>query len=421
MNRPAVGSRRWIRHYRAGLTVGTVAVAVAAFAVLLLRGAGWLYGPGLHRLTPDQQVTAIDDVRGRLIQLGAGLLAAGALVFTARNFWLSREGHVTDRYTKAIEQLGSERLDVRLGAIYALERIMIDSERDHPTIVEVLAAFIREHANPDTYMDAYRARFGRPTFTAEDKVLPDKPPADVEAALTVLGRRPRDRVERGLVNLRGAHLSGATLFYGANLADPRLSHDYSTRAYFTRAYLTGANLAGANLTRANLGLNDLDTANLTDADLTGANLWHANLTGANLTGANLTRARLPVADLRRADLAHVVLTDAFLAGASLAGANLMGANLTRADMTDAFLTGAYLIGADMTRANLRRADLNRADLTRADLTGANLTEANLTHADLTDANLTGAILTGAVLPAGYVGSTQPDPNPDSSSGPPSAS
>jgi len=71
-------------------------------------------------------------MRGYLIQAGAGVLAFGALVYTALNFRLSREGHVTDWYTKAIEQLGSEHLDVRLGAIYALERIIIDSPRDHP-------------------------------------------------------------------------------------------------------------------------------------------------------------------------------------------------------------------------------------------------------------------------------------------------
>jgi Pentapeptide repeats (8 copies) len=51
---------------------------------------------------------------------------------------------------------------------------------------------------------------------------------------------------------------------------------------------------------------------------------------------------------------------------------------------------------------------------------ADLTDANLIRADLTDANLTGAFAVGAVFPAGYVASTQPDPNPDSSSGPPPA-
>jgi hypothetical protein len=54
---------------------------------------------------------------------------------------------VTDRYTKAIEQLGSGKLDVRIGGIYALERIAHDSPRDHPAVLEVLAAFVREHSH----------------------------------------------------------------------------------------------------------------------------------------------------------------------------------------------------------------------------------------------------------------------------------
>ena len=98
------------------------------------------------------------------------MLAFGALVFTALTFWLSREGHVTDRYSKAIEQLGSEHLGVRVGAIYALERVMIDSPRDHPTTVEVLAAFLRESTRlPDP----------------DDRDLDPEPPADdLKAFLT---------------------------------------------------------------------------------------------------------------------------------------------------------------------------------------------------------------------------------------------
>src|SRR6516165_11618357 len=60
---------------------------------------------------------------------------------------LTEQGQVTDRYSKAIEQLGSDKLDVRIGGIYALERIARDSPRDHPTIMEVLGAFIRGHSH----------------------------------------------------------------------------------------------------------------------------------------------------------------------------------------------------------------------------------------------------------------------------------
>src|SRR5262249_25666548 len=66
---------------------------------------------------------------------------------------VSQEGQITDRFAKAIEQLGATdqkgepKLDVRLGAIYSLERISNDSERDHWPIIEVLCTYVREHAH----------------------------------------------------------------------------------------------------------------------------------------------------------------------------------------------------------------------------------------------------------------------------------
>lgn len=52
---------------------------------------------------------------------------------------------MTDRYTKAIDQLRSDKLDERIGGIYALDRVARDSFTDHPTAIDVVAAFIREH------------------------------------------------------------------------------------------------------------------------------------------------------------------------------------------------------------------------------------------------------------------------------------
>jgi hypothetical protein len=89
---------------------------------------------------------ARDAARGRLLALGAGLLAAGALAFTARNIALSRQGRMTGRRATAAEQLGSAELDVRIGGIRALERAARQAPADHPAVMEVLAAFIRESA-----------------------------------------------------------------------------------------------------------------------------------------------------------------------------------------------------------------------------------------------------------------------------------
>ena len=131
--------------------IAAVALAVAIAWVLLGPATDLIAAHDVSALAPSLRAAhlqaARETARTQLLTLGAGVFAAGALVFTWRNFTLSREGQVTDRYTKAIGQLGSKKLDVRIGGIYALERVARDSRRDHPTVMEVLAAFIREHSH----------------------------------------------------------------------------------------------------------------------------------------------------------------------------------------------------------------------------------------------------------------------------------
>ena len=110
---------------------GAIAAVVLALVVawaLFVPAADWLAHHDVGSVTGSLHETALDNARGRLLTLGAGLFAAGALVFTARNFTLSREGQVTDRYTKATEQLGSDKMDVRIAGAYALERVARDSQ-----------------------------------------------------------------------------------------------------------------------------------------------------------------------------------------------------------------------------------------------------------------------------------------------------
>jgi hypothetical protein len=164
--------------------VGIAAVVLAATIAwaLFVPLADWLARHDVGAAKPALLQTARDAARGRLLTLAAGLFVAGALVFTALNFNLSREGQVTDRYTKAIEQLGSKELDVRIGGIYALERVARDSAKDHPTVMEVLTAFIREHSHeqrpPSDAGSPEQERFTQP---------------DVQAAVTVAGRRDAKR------------------------------------------------------------------------------------------------------------------------------------------------------------------------------------------------------------------------------------
>src|ERR1700730_10769165 len=72
---------------------------------------------------------------------------------------ITNEGQITDRFTKAIDQLGAtddkgnSRLELRLGGIYALERIARVSEKDHWPIMEVLTTYVRVHAPANKFDD----------------------------------------------------------------------------------------------------------------------------------------------------------------------------------------------------------------------------------------------------------------------------
>jgi uncharacterized protein YjbI with pentapeptide repeats len=336
-------------------------LAVAIVWALFVPVPTWLARYDVGSAKPALVQTARDAARGRLLTLGAGLLAAGALVFTARNFILSREGQVTDRYTKAIEQLGSKELDVRIGGIYALERVARDSAEDHPTVMEVLAAFIREHSReqwpPSDAGSPEQERMTRP---------------DVQAAVRVIARRDAKR-DILPIDLTRADLTGADLAR-SHLTDVDTGAEVTHGAILRGAILRGAILRGAYLFAADLSGATLDGADLRDANLNGAaNLTHAHLDGANLAGADLGVANL---------------TDAHLAGA----------NLTGADLHRAKLTGG--VGADLTDADLTNADLRRADLTG----GVYLRNGfYLNGAHLTGANLTGARWSeGAQVPDGWM-------------------
>lgn len=290
-----------------------LALALAAVWALFVPVADWLAHHDVGSVKGSLHETAVDNARGRLLTLGAGLFAAGALIFTALNAVLSRrsvelsrrayelteQGQVTDRYTKAIEQLGSDKLDVRIGGIYALERVARDSARDHPTVMEVLTAFIREHSHEEWPPS------GDPVPRRPERLT--RP--DIQVAATVVGRRDPDRDIR-FINLGGAKLYGSYLGSSPNFA--------------------GAFLIGVDLGAAGLG-----SANLAGAQLVSAQLNGAFLEDANLAGANLMMANLNAAHLQRADF-----TGAKLNGASLEHAYLGGAVLDHAVLDQTELTGA---------------------------------------------------------------------------------
>ena len=387
------GQKKAIQRWALWLGLG-IPVAAAVIYLLLWYGPDVLARHDIGSVTGPLRALRLqqarDAARGRLLTLGAGLFAAGALIYTARNFTLSRRqlelsqqtliltdhrqrqafelaerGQVTERYTKAIEQLGSERLDVRIGGIYALERITRDSPQDyHPVVMEVLAAFVREHSRerwPSPQGQHPTVREGMAAFVRDHshgkRPLPgpaanpsaDATRPDVHAAVTIIGRRD-SKHDRQPINLTGAHLDGLYL-PGANLRVVDFAGAHLAGAMLRKADLSGARLEGAHLPGTDLIGARLDGNNISEAHLPGADLGWAELKKAVLSGTDLTGAELPAAHLEGAHLTGATLRDANLSGAHLDGAQFDGTYITTAsrwmqtDLTGTCLTGAHLTGA----------------------------------------------------------------------------
>jgi hypothetical protein len=299
--------------------LATLLVVVACVLVIppwLLR---WELGVSADTLVAVDRAKAINDIRTTLLQaIGGAVLLLGAF-FTYRQLQTGRDqlltaqqGQVTERFTRATDQLGHAELDVRLGGIYALERIANDSPDDRATIVEVLTAYVRGHAPwPPRLAGQYRS-----DAPIEDVPALQVRAPNVHAALTVISRRqPPPTPSRGPdlratdlrnavlhnANLQKANLSGANL-QSAGLSGANLLEALLARTNFQGAYLSDANLQRTLLYDANFQDAGLYNANLQEAHLHGANLQEAHLHGANLQGALITELQLPKMRLAAARL-----------------------------------------------------------------------------------------------------------------------
>jgi uncharacterized protein YjbI with pentapeptide repeats len=232
--------------------------------------------------------------RAKALEKNAIAATQNAIAAT-KNAEVAEQGQITERFTKAIEQLGSDNISIRLGGIYALERIAKDSVRDHWTIMEVLSAFVRENSPLKEDLEGKKA---------EGEQQPQKFRTDIQATLTVIGRRDPEK-DKGVLNLRSTDLRGANLstaqLQGADFCEAKLQGAYLIKANLKETQLVMANLEGAHIRHANL-----EKAKFLEANLRGAKLQEANLKEAGFYNANLELAVFEKANLEGADLSEAI-------------------------------------------------------------------------------------------------------------------
>lgn len=278
---------------------------------------------------------------------------------------VAEQGHITDRLNKAVEGLGAERnvsrqrrsengillyhkgsdgeknlrdpiyetitspnLEVRIGAIFSLERIAQDSDRDHIQIMEILCAYIRQNTpaheafefNEDYNRNKYREIIGKLPPTS----------IDIQTVLTVIDRRSVNQIKLERKSLSNVSSDDFRLDFGnCNLQKAELFNIKLDFILMSMTNLQGAQLFEAHLRGAFLNATKLQGAHLDAANLQDAYFYKTQLQGVHLNGAQLQRAflykaqmdsetsfdlvALRAAGLKDIDLRNVIISDNQLA------------------------------------------------------------------------------------------------------------
>ncbi|MDI9638253.1 pentapeptide repeat-containing protein [Geitlerinema splendidum] len=348
-----------------------------------------------------------NTLNGSAFQLFSSLFFFVTAYTAWLNFKVSDKKQVSERFAKAIEQLASSELTVRVGGIFALEQIAQTSPDEHWVVIEVLASYIREQSlKGKSIFKPSIEEIQQDEYIIQAEVSVS---TDIQAALTVISKRNSGQDPKGKVidisfcDIRGADLRNAKLS-NADLSGTKLS-----RAKLSRANLSKAKLNDAFLDNANLEKADLQDADLTNARLEAANLEKADLQNADLTNAQLEAANLQGAKLNRAKLHFVNLTNSKLQSANFNQSKLRFTNLknavidkeTKLDEKWKKICEIHTNGAKNQKFD--DFDFSDATLIDADFEGASLKNTNFNGADLCNANFKNAHLDGASFEKTIIG------------------
>jgi hypothetical protein len=241
-NRAALGA--WLEESREA--------AVFLLGVVLLAAAIWMIPVWqcrrIRNLSAEMRFDKENESRKTVAQVIGGLLVILSLFAAQQTFRLTQEGQFSDRYTKALSLLGEPQPELRLGGIFALERLARQSTEDDGPMIDVLAAYIRLYApwpprKPEGRRDAEVVTslrvLGRRTAAqrARESVILNLSQTDLHGFVL-------DNLNLRDIDFHEAHLEGSTL-RGTSLAG---------------SFLLGAHLEGALVASWDISQEQIDSA-----------------------------------------------------------------------------------------------------------------------------------------------------------------
>ena len=274
-----------------------LAVAVPAISAIGLSVAGvysqdfqeWLIGNEDNREHGSTTIRNLGLIIAGLVALPLaiwrGIVADKQSAATHRQADTAQLGLRNERYQRGAEMLGNKELSIRLGGIYALQRLAEeDPERYHLQVMRLFCSFVRHPTRDSRHGAKTFEKFGlygrRDDIEAVMRAIRERPTSSVD--LEFSGPFHLDFQDAYLGNLYTdvlGYFSGSGSFIHANFSNARIPSAVFENLDFQNAIFAGADLSNTYFVRW--------------TSLRGASLAGANLSGTEFSEvAGLTQVQL---------------------------------------------------------------------------------------------------------------------------------
>ncbi len=344
---------------------------------------------------PADRIQAEIAARDVLVKAIGGLLVFITAFVSVKNLRVTEEKQIAERFSKAVEMLGhEENVHIRLGGIYALERIAMDSKKDHYPVMQVLAAFIRTKASiaqeqrsddlhkydefslygdcredeqeslqealmggrssEELERDAYAGDYKYFVGTLNESYVPNQS-IDVQAAVSAIGRRDLGDSSSYLLDLGKILLEGI-VFEG----------NYENISFY-KAHFKGC-IFGTRLEKEKASFRD---NNFREANFEKVEFKHSDFRKAHFNNSVFISTTFK----DDADFTEAHLTETQFSG----GTKICGCKFIRADWTNSNIGGQIkvpVLKSNKTPAQ-RALFMARSEVKNTDITGVTFTGAKI--------------------------------------------
>ena len=344
------------------------------------------------------------DTEATIISVGSGVIAiVGLILFYQRlkkqeeQIDLQRKQRTDDRFTTAVELLGSSEASARTGAIYSLYHLAIEDKKYRKEVAQILCSHIRSKTNEPDYKEEHKERASNEIQTTIDLLLKDKD------------------------GNKGLYCQD----FAKEINFPKVNFEYAylVKADFAEAHCQGANFRFAQCQGADFAEAQCQGANFNKAQCQGADFYNAQCQGANFIRAQCQKADFTEAQCQKADFTEAQCQGAYFRSAQCQGAYFRSAqcqgvdfslarwqeaNFSAAECQGAVFALAQCQGADFNHAQCQGADFNHAqcqgaDFNHAQCQGAEFRSTQCQGACFSDAQCQGAYFFDAQCQGAYVG------------------